>query len=153
MIGKEKVLFISNPSPTLVRKIHLFASKNWVVVSDLNTWNGSGDIDLTNGQLHTIASSSNVLVRSKTQKEEIEKTTPDSTNILVMSDGWIGIKNKKKRAKSQPIIGIISRPDDEIDFSLIATFRKQTASTLIFEILGSSWPLSISKPTMSNPGQ
>lgn len=143
--GKEKVLFISNPSPTLVRKIHLFASKNWVIVSDLNTWNGTSNIDLTNGQLHTIASSSNVLVRSKTQKEEIEKTTPDSTNVLVMSEGWVGIKKKKKRAKSRPIIGIISRPDDEIDFSLIATLGNKRPD-LNFEILGSSWPLPIPKP-------
>ena len=36
--GKQKVLIISNPSPTLVRKIHLFSSRNWVIVSDLNTW-------------------------------------------------------------------------------------------------------------------
>lgn len=143
--GKEKVLIISNPSPTLVRKIHLFSSKDWVVVSDLNTWRGINFSDFTNGQLHLIASSNNVLVEKESQREELIKTTPESTKITVMSDGWFGVRKKKKRSKNHPLVGILNRPDDEIDFSLIAEFAKKR-SELNFEILGASWPYHITKP-------
>jgi len=143
--GKEKVLFISNPSPTLVRKIHLFNSRNWVVVSDLNTWKGINFTDFTNGQLHLIASSDNVLVQNNSQKEEIIKTTSESTKITTLSDGWAGARKKKKRLRNQSLVGILKRPDDEIDFSLIADLANKR-SDLNFEILGASWPLPIVKP-------
>tara|TARA_B100000925_G_scaffold84786_1_gene60635 strand:- start:4514 stop:8599 length:4086 start_codon:yes stop_codon:yes gene_type:complete len=143
--GKEKVLIISNPSPTLVRKIHLFSSRDWVIVSDLNTWRGINFPDFTNGQLHLIASSNNVLVEKSYQGEVLIKSTPESTKITVMKDGWFGTRKKKKRSKDQPLVGILNRPDDEIDFSLISEFASQR-SDLNFEILGASWPLRIEKP-------
>ena len=61
--GRQKVLFISNPSPTLVRKIHFFTANGWIILSDLNTWNGINYHDFTNGQLHLMASSNNVIVQ------------------------------------------------------------------------------------------
>ena len=143
--GKEKVLIISNPSPTLVRKIHLFSSKDWVIVSDLNTWREINFSDFTNGQLHLIASSNNILVGKGNQRDVLIKTTPESSKITVMKDGWFGTRKKKKRSKNDPLVGILNRPDDEIDFSLIAEFAGQR-SDLNFEILGASWPLRIEKP-------
>jgi spore maturation protein CgeB len=143
--GKQKVLIISNPSPTLVRKIHLFSSRDWVIVSDLNTWRGINFSDFTNGQLHLIASSNNVLVQKDNQRESLIQTTSESTKITVMKDGWFGTRKKNKRSKNHRLVGILNRPDDEIDFSLIAEFASQR-SDLNFEILGASWPLRIEKP-------
>ena len=81
--GKEKVLIISNPSPTLVRKIHLFSSRNWVIVSDMNTWREINFSDFTNGQLHLIASSNNVLVGKDNQRESFSKLRPNRRKLLL----------------------------------------------------------------------
>ena len=115
--GKEKVLIISNPSPTLVRKIHLFSSRDWVIVSDLNTWRGINFSDFTNGQLHLIASSNNVLVQKDNQRESLIQTTSESTKITVMKDGWFGTRKKNKRSKNHRLVGILQREDEDIDFS------------------------------------
>ena len=89
--GKQKVLIISNPSPTLVRKIHLFSSRNWVIVSDLNTWRNNF-ADFTNWQLHLIASSNNVLLEAITRNRNSSKLRRISSTILTM-DG-LGLKEK-----------------------------------------------------------
>ena len=143
--GKEKVLFVSNPSPTLVRKIHLFSSNNWVIISDLNTWKGIDYHDFTNGQLHLMVASDNVIVQNSTQKELVSENTKASSKIITLQDGWFGKTERKKRSKNQPLVGVLNRPDDETDFSLISTVANKRPD-LKFEILGSVWPLSIPKP-------
>ena len=82
---------------------------------------------------------------SDNQEQELIKTKAESTKITILNDGWFGTRKKTKRSKNHPLVGILNRPDDEIDFSLIAEFAHQH-SNLNFEILGTSWPLRIAKP-------
>ena len=143
--GRQKVLFISNPSPTLVRKIHFFTANGWIILSDLNSWNGINYHDFTNGQLHLMASSNNVIVQDITEREQVLKSTQAPPNVIILEDGWVGKTRKKKRSRNQSLVGILSRPDNEIDFSQINNLAKERPD-LDFEILGSVWPLSIPKP-------
>jgi len=144
--GKRKVLFISNPSPTLVRRIHLFKSKGWIVISDVNSWKGADYSDLTNGQLHLIAASNHVLVENHTQEEEISKVSSDPKKALTIDRGWVAVKKKRKNSKNKPLVGILVRPDDEIDFNLISELASKRPDVSI-DLLGASWPVSVTRPT------
>lgn len=143
--GREKVLLVSNPSPTLVRKIHLFNSNKWTVISDLNAWKGIEFDELTNGQLHLITCSNSVMVKNNHEKNLLSEICSPTTQIPLIGDGWIESKKKKTRPREKPLIGILPRQDDEIDFSLVAELGLSRPDADI-DLFASTWPMAIPKP-------
>ena len=144
--GLKKILYISEPSPTLIRKIHKFNSNNWVIVCDLHSWQLNEESEFSQGQLHLLSNSNVILTKNNLQRRIISNIDVNEANIITSKEGRMeSIKKKKRSSRDSNLFGILLRPDDEIDFKSIAKLA-ENQSEKRFDILGSSWPMDIEKP-------
>ena len=144
--GLKKILLISKPSPTLIRKIHHFNTNNWVVVCDLHSWDIDQELNLSQGQLHLLSNSDVILVKNKFQEQSISELKIKNSKIIRSSEGWFKLKNKKQKSKpDNKRFGILIRADEDIDFDMISKLA-ESQEDAGFDILGSSWPMSTPRP-------
>ena len=68
-----KNLYVSRPTPSIVRNIHHFNSGNWVVVCDLHTWNIDLKRGFTPGQAHLLSNSDVIITENNTQRTSSRK--------------------------------------------------------------------------------
>ena len=149
--GVSKNLYVSRPTPSIIRNIHHFNSGNWVVVCDLHTWNIDLDRGFTAGQAHLLSNSNVIIVENNTQKILLEKLDLGNKLIFQGSIGYIDANNPKgDRNTGSKTIGILQREDDDIDFNLIASVANGMPE-FKFELLDSNWPKEVQKPSNVKP--
>tara|TARA_Y100000766_G_C18914134_1_gene610080 strand:+ start:1222 stop:5316 length:4095 start_codon:yes stop_codon:yes gene_type:complete len=145
--GVTKNLYVSRPTPSIIRNIHHFNSRNWIVVCDLYTWKIDPQRGFTEGQAHLLSNSDVIIVEDNIQQRLIEKLDIGNKLIFQGATGWIEAKPlKEDRNTSSNTIGILQREDDDIDFDLIANVANDMPEYK-FELLDSNWPKEIKKPS------
>lgn len=142
-----KNLYVSKPSPSIIRNIHHFNSENWTVICDLHTWNIDSQRGFTEGQAHLLSNSDVIIVKDKSQQRLLEKMDIGDERIFRGAIGFIDInKSKVVGNNNSKTIGILQREDDDIDFNLIANAANYLPDYK-FELLDLNWPKDIAKPS------
>ena len=145
--GVVKNLYVSRPTPSIVRNIHHFNSGNWVVVCDLHTWNIDLKRGFTPGQAHLLSNSDVIITENNTQERLLEKLNLTNKQIFQGSVGYADFNHSKaERNTGSKAIGILQREDEDIDFNSIANVANSMPE-LKFELLDSNWPKEVKKPS------
>ena len=145
--GVKKSLFISKPTPSIIRNVHHFNSDNWVVICDLHSWRMNHDSEFTQGQLHLISNSNLIIVENKSQHDFINDLQIPNLTIIQGSYGWLeSTKKKTRQTLGSELIGILQRGDGDLDLASIAAIAQKMPNSH-FDILGSNWSSELDQPS------